>query len=319
MPLIKNFLNFKNNAYLYIAELFLKQIKTKAYDMRDGMKIIDAHMHYTGIFKPKEQTLLEYMDENGIDGAIVNTLNTNANMDVLEKISPEILMEKLKDRTKYKIFEDFEAAGQPSHTEVIALYKRFPKRIYPFFWYNNNDPNDPDQSKGIAIVKEALNNGFKGVKIQPAMIVAEMERLNPIAELLIQYDYPLYIHPSGGVFASPRTDPFKIAELSKRNPNLKIIIGHSAYTMEFVIETVIAIKSIGNLSKNVYFESSVSIPFGILSYIKVFGSDHVIFGSDSPPAGPWEVEYNKIAKLKIPNNIKQQIFCKNIEKLLGLE
>jgi predicted TIM-barrel fold metal-dependent hydrolase len=88
--------------------------------------------------------------------------------------------------------------------------------------------------------------------------------------------------------------------------------------MEFVIETVLAIKSLGNLSKNVYFESSVSIPFGILSYIKVFGADHVIFGSDSPPAGPWEAEYIKVSKLKIPNEIKMQILGKNIEKLLKI-
>lgn len=150
------------------------------------------------------------------------------------------------------------------------------------------------------------------------MIIADMERLNPIAELLCEFDFPIYIHPCGGVLAAPRTDPFKIAELAKKNPNLKIIIGHSAYTMEFVIETVLAIKSLGNLSKNVYFESSVSIPFGILSYIKVFGADHVIFGSDSPPAGPWEAEYIKVSKLKIPNEIKMQILGKNIEKLLKI-
>lgn len=286
--------------------------------MRDGLRIIDAHMHYTGIFKPKNQSLIEYMDENGIDGAVMNTLNTTANMDVLEKLSPNELMEKLKDRSKFDIFHDFAAAGQPSHNEVIELYKKYPNRIYPFFWYNSNDPNDPDQSKGIQLVKDALKNGFKGVKIQPAMIVADMDRLNKIAELLSEFDYPIYIHPCGGVLAASRTDPFRIADLSKKNPKLKIIIGHSAYTMEFVIETVLAIKSLGKLSKNIYFESSVSIPFGILSYIKVFGADHVIFGSDSPPAGPWEAEYIKISRLKLPDEIKMQIFSKNIEKLLKI-
>lgn len=289
-----------------------------AKNMRDGLRIIDAHMHYTGIFKPKNQSLIEYMDENGIDGAVMNTLNTTANMDVLEKLSPNELMEKLKDRSKFDIFHDFAAAGQPSHNEVIELYKKYPNRIYPFFWYNSNDPNDPDQSKGIQLVKDALKNGFKGVKIQPAMIVADMDRLNKIAELLSEFDYPIYIHPCGGVLAASRTDPFRIADLSKKNPKLKIIIGHSAYTMEFVIETVLAIKSLGKLSKNIYFESSVSIPFGILSYIKVFGADHVIFGSDSPPAGPWEAEYIKISRLKLPDEIKMQIFSKNIEKLLKI-
>jgi predicted TIM-barrel fold metal-dependent hydrolase len=171
--------------------------------MRDSFKIIDAHMHYNGIFKKdKDQPFIEYLDENGIDGAIVNTLNTTANMDVLQRFTPGALTDKVS-RSKFDLFKDFAAAGQPSHAEVIELYKKYPKRIFPFFWYNNNDPNDVDQSKGLAIVKEAFKNGFRGIKIQPAMIIANMERLYPIAELLCEYDYPIFIHPSGGVYASP--------------------------------------------------------------------------------------------------------------------
>ena len=101
--------------------------------MKDGYKIFDGHMHYNGIFLQKGINFIEYLDENGIDGAIVNTLNTKANLNDFIKQSPEKLIAHVQE-PGFELFEDF-CQGQPSHEEVIELARKAPRRIYPFFWY----------------------------------------------------------------------------------------------------------------------------------------------------------------------------------------
>lgn len=281
--------------------------------MIDNFSIFDSHMHYTGTFMHKNENLIEYMDENGIDAAVVNTLNTHANLGVLENNHDGDLLKDI-DIEKYEIFKEFRLAGQPDHSEVIKLMQSNPKRIFPFFWYNPADPNDPNQEKGIEMARNALNNGFKGIKLQLAMIPCTIEQLFPVAKLLTEFNLPLYIHPSGGVFASKRTNPFSITELAKKFPDLNIILGHAAYSMEFCVETVFAAMSVPNL----YFETSISIPFGIITYIKVFGPQRVLFGTDSPSAGPFNIEYEKIADIKIPREAKQMILSENIKRLIKI-
>jgi len=281
--------------------------------MKDGFKIFDSHMHYAGIFKPKKQPFIEYLNNNGIDKAVVNTLNTKANLGILKGGAPQEFFRKMKE-PDFNIFQDFSECGQPDHRQVIKLAKKYPDRIYPFFWYNPNDPNDPDQQKGLSLVEKHLDNGFCGVKLQHAMTPFKMKRLYPLAELLSEKKAPLFIHPTSGIFSTPPTDTFKLAKLAKRFPKLKIIVGHAAYTMEFAIECLLATFS----CKNVYFETSVSIPYGIVTFSKIFGPRRVLFGSDSPSAGPFELEYKKILALRIPDKAKQQILYRNISRLLRI-
>jgi predicted TIM-barrel fold metal-dependent hydrolase len=84
--------------------------------------------------------------------------------------------------------------------------------------------------------------------------------------------------------------------------------------MEFVIEAALGFMKTGN----VYFDTSLSVPFAIITYIKLFGAKRVIFGTDAPSAGPFRIEYDKITALTISEKEKKQILSKNIEKLLGI-
>ncbi|MBD3187699.1 amidohydrolase family protein [Candidatus Bathyarchaeota archaeon] len=279
--------------------------------MIDGYQVVDAHMHYTGIFKG-ERTFIEYMDENGIDSAIVNTLNKRANLGDFSRGSPADLVKKTMN-PGFQIFEDF-THGQPDHGHLEQLAQEC-DRIIPFFWYNPVDPDDP-KKEGLDEVKKALDAGFKGVKIQLAMTPCSIEDLYPLAGILENMDHvPLYIHPSAGLYGAGRTNPVDIASLCKKFPKLNIILGHAAYTMEFCIEVIIASFGVTNL----FFETSVSIPYGIISLLKFFGHRRVIFGSDSPAATPFEVEYAKISALNISNRARKAILCGNIRRLLGLK
>src|SRR5271157_5291172 len=90
------------------------------YFMKDGFSIIDAHMHYAGIFLPKGTSIVDYMDTNGIDAAIVNTLNTKANLSDVMRQDPPTLRKKMQE-TGFELFKDFRLAGQPDHESLLAL------------------------------------------------------------------------------------------------------------------------------------------------------------------------------------------------------
>ncbi|MBN2154245.1 MAG: amidohydrolase family protein [Candidatus Lokiarchaeota archaeon] len=281
--------------------------------MRDGFDIVDAHVHYAGIFLQKGKTIVDYMDENGVDAAILNTLNTKANLgDVMRKDPAELAMRS--QDPSFEIFKDFRLSGQPGHEAVSSLARKYPDRLFPFFWYNPADPGDLNQEMGLAAVADALDRGFKGVKIQPAMTACTVEQLFPVASVLTERERPIYIHPNAGLFASRKTEAVDVARLAKSFPKLDIILGHAAYTMEFCIEAVLHLARF----PNVHAETSQSIPYGIITFAKIFGPRRVLFGTDMPSATPFDIEYRKLALLDVPADAKALILGGNARRLLGL-
>ncbi len=281
--------------------------------MRDGFDIVDAHVHYAGIFLPKGKSIVDYMDDNGVDAAILNTLNVKANLGDVMRKDPSGLARQAQD-PGFDIFKDFRLAGQPDHEAVIGIAKKHPDRVFPFFWYNPADPGDLEQEKGLAAVASALDRGFKGVKIQPAMTACTVEQLFPVASLLADRKRPIYIHPNAGLFAARKTEAVDVARLAKAFPALDIILGHAAYTMEFCIEAVLHLARF----TNVHAETSQSIPYGIITYAKIFGPRRVLFGTDMPSATPFDIEYRKLGLLDMPADAKALILGGNARRLLGL-
>ena len=281
-------------------------------------------MHYIGRFMDKGQTIIDYMDANGIETAVVNTINTLVNSRNIgankftDKFSVTNFAEEIRG-VDFEVFREFRLDGQPSHEILLEQVKKHPKRLIPFFWYNPADPSDLDQKIGLKTLTDKLQHeGFRGVKLQLAMTPCDIERIFPVAKVCVDFDVPISIHPSPGVFSVKRTDAFSLLKLAKNFPSLKLIILHAVYTMEFYVEMLIALKTMPEI-ENVYFETSCSILYGILELIKIFGADRVLFGSDSPTATPFELEYNKIASLRIPKEDKRKILGGNIKRLLNIE
>ena len=83
---------------------------------------------------------------------------------------------------------------------------------------------------------------------------------------------------------------------------------HAAYTMEYCVS---CLKYFPKCS-NVYFETSLSVPYGINILIKVMGNHRVMFGSDSPAATTPDIEINKIRILNLDLNlVLNRIFSNN--------
>jgi len=69
--------------------------------------------------------------------------------------------------------------------------------------------------------------------------------------------------------------------------------------------------------KNIFFETSCSVSFGIYNLIKTIGHKKILFGSDSPTASTLPIEIEKILSLpRISKEMKQDILYNNVNRLL---
>lgn len=67
---------------------------------------------------------------------------------------------------------------------------------------------------------------------------------------------------------------------------------------------------------NIYTDTALASVHDIMDYIREYGTDRIIFGSDFPFGDP-NSELNKISRLPIPEKQKEQIWGSNLERLLA--
>ncbi len=275
--------------------------------MAEELKIFDAHMHHAGRFKQREQSLIELMDQHGINKAAVTTLNQDANLNAINKS---------KDINDIQGFlDEFVAKKQYNHEQVKKLVEENSDRIYGFFWFNPRIATNDDWS---LLEKYILEYDFKGVKTHPYIdFLKAPNDFHQLAEFCIEYDIPLYIHSGSGFFFQKQAHVKDYYRLAKKFKELKLIIGHAAFSMEYCVNLVRFFARDSN-TPNVYFETSVSIPFGILSLIKAMGEDRVIFGSDAPAANPPDIEISKICCLNLEESTLKKVFYDNFSHIMGI-
>lgn len=263
-----------------------------------------------------EKDLLKYLDKHHVDKAVLTTVNRAANP---KKYSNSVLNDKKDNETEVTIQESFEKfkrsmpKEQLDHQDVIDLSKRAPDRFINFFWFNPKIDSEEEES-GYRILENHFKKGFKGVKIHSGIHLLKIPRdIIKLASFIQDYNnsFPLYIHLTPKFSAFGGTSGKDIVNLAKSYPNLRIIVGHAGLAMELALELGLYLKD----NKNVFFETSCSIPFAILNLIRTVGHKRVIFGSDSPVTNPLQLEIDKILCLPIPDEQKQDIFYNNSIKL----
>ncbi|MFX1275105.1 MAG: amidohydrolase family protein [Promethearchaeota archaeon] len=273
--------------------------------MIDGIKIFDGHMHYIGRFKPRDESLVEFMDRYGIDKAAVTTLNQAANLDRILKSNGNI--------GEKEYLEDFLRKEQYDHEDLRKIISKNPNKLFGFFWFNPKIANEDDWK---LLEKYIKDYHFKGIKTQWCVDLLDVPGdLLYLAEFCIDNDAPLFIHSGTGFFYQKPVRAKDHYQLARKYRELKLIIGHAAHTMEHCINCLNYFSKMAN----VYFETSTSIPYGIMTLIKAMGSQRVIYGSDSPTANPPDIEINKILCLNLDKKSLENVFYNNIIHLLGIE
>ena len=259
------------------------------------------------------------MDNHAIEKAIVTTVNRAASSKIYTK---DNLNEKRKNNEINPVQKAFEnlrklmAKDQLDHQDVIDLVNRDADRFYKFFWFNPNIDTDQEEHN-YKILENHFEQGFCGVKIHSGIHLVKIPRdVMKLASFMQEYnkDYPLFIHftPKFSVFGGISSKD--IAKLAISFPDLRIIVGHAGLAMEYAIDFGLILKQY----KNVYFETSCSIPYALFSLIKTVGHKRLLFGSDAPVTNPLQLEIDKILCLPITNDQKQDIFYNNTNSLISM-
>jgi len=204
--------------------------------------------------------------------------------------------------------------GQLDHQDVIDVSNRDPERFYKFFWFNPKIDLEQEESS-YKILETHFNNGFCGVKVHSGIHLVKVPRdILKLASFMQDFNknFPLFIHFTPKFSAFGGISSKDLAKLAKSFPTLPIIIGHAGLAMEFAIDFGLTLKQY----KNIYFETSCSIPYAILSLIKTVGHKRLLFGSDAPVTNPLKLEIDKILCLPITNDQKQDIFYNNVNSII---
>jgi predicted TIM-barrel fold metal-dependent hydrolase len=278
--------------------------------MLDGIKIFDAHMHIIGRFKKRDESFIEFLDRFNIDKAIITSLNQSANMKTLTSFSKT---EDNKNGADLKLLNQFTAEKQLDHEEVKKLTQKHPDRLFGFFWFNPRIATQDNDS--YKILEEYIKKyNFKGVKTHAYVDLLKLNDYFELAEFLIEYDLPLYFHSSQAVFFQKPIRAKDLYRLVNKYPELKLIIGHAAYSMEYSVNCMRYFTK----CPNVFFETSVSAPYGIRLLIKSMGNHRVMYGSDSPSVTTPDIEINKIRILNLDKETLDNVFYNNISNLIGV-
>ncbi|MBD3254353.1 MAG: amidohydrolase family protein [Candidatus Lokiarchaeota archaeon] len=272
-------------------------------EMEGNIEIFDAHMHYTGKFLNKNETLIEFMDRFGIDRAVINTLNVSANSNLLindmKSIDDEEYGERVYENNRY------------DHSQILTLIKEHPERLEAFYWFN---PRNAEEEDWKLLKSHILDYNFKGVKTQGTLDNLRIpDDFHALADFCLQHDIPLFFHSGQAFFYQNSYRAKDIFEFVKQYKDLQLILGHAAYTMEYLINVL---RYFPNM-KNVFFETSLSVPYGINVLIKVMGQKRVMYGSDAPAATTPDIEINKIKILNLKQDVLEDVFYNNINNLIS--
>ncbi len=225
------------------AEFFVNTGSIEVYERLDDAKIQDAHCHL-GIdqdgHRMSTKTLLKKFDDGGIQKGVIFPLN---------------------DIIKQKCFEI-------SNDRIYKAFSEYPDRFIPFF---RLDPNSPVWKEEF---ERRVSQGFRGVKLHPRSqkFRIDFSEAKKIYELAEMEGLPMLMHVGFGL--EDNTD--KLLSIIKEYPDLKIILGHSAF-----VDIVNVLDSVFK-NKNVFFDTSVVKLYDLFFLMERMNPKRILYGSDIP-------------------------------------
>ena len=158
--------------------------------------------------------------------------------------------------------------------------------------------------------------GLRGVKLHPdtQLFAIDDPRAMPIYELCAQAGIPVYFH--AGDRRYHYSNPENLLPVLEKYPNLSVIAGHmGGYSVWDEAARMLA------GAPNLYVDCSSTMGFmddgRILSLIRKWGADRVVFGSDFPMWTP-KAELDRLLSLDLTQEEKETILYKNASCLFSL-
>lgn len=257
----------------------------------DDVLVIDCHGHYghSWHWMPyrDEEGLLTTMDRIGIDILCVSSM--------------------LALRGEY----------QAGNDETMALTEQYPDR---FIGYAVANPRYADDIEA-ELERCFQHPGMRGIKIHPTTYVHSYPingpNYEPVWDFAKRWGCPVLTH------AGPRSErhtcgPQLIAEVARRHPEVKLIIGHAgSYDSWAALDEHIEIVQ---QHDNLFLEISTMNRFyrSVDYMVQRVGSERVLFGSDGP-FHSFIAEIGAVVYARISVEAKENVLGRNMARLLNLQ
>lgn len=154
--------------------------------------------------------------------------------------------------------------------------------------------------------------GFKGGKIQSLFdgYAADASCVDPMAEILEQYNLPFFVHSGHAPFSLP----WQVGLLAERHPRVKFCMLHMGHGNGIYVAAAL---EMARRYKNIWLETSgTSMTAQIENAYKTVDPERIMFGLDLPFHAP-AVEIQKTLSCQLPDEAKADIFYNNAKKFLG--
>lgn len=187
---------------------------------------------------------------------------------------------------------------------VLKESKAHPDRFLPLItanpWFGQQAVTEVERGFGAGAVGLKLHPGFQGFQITDEIVY-------PLIDVAQLHQRPVYFHTGTPVTSMP----LQLTELAMRFPEVRMIMGHMGFS-DFWNDVADATRG----APNIYLETSGHWPSFIVEMVQAFGSERILFGSDSP-MNLMDIEIAKIVRHTANPNDRENILHRTAETLFG--
>lgn len=273
-------------------------------NVRAAMRIWDLHTHLTlDADSPvgSMEKLLVYSGRMGIDRLVVYMGR------------PGFVGGRPADvyRDRDPTPEDLRA----QNNEVLKVVEAFPTRTVGFVYLNLNHLDFSIEELNRTVAEGPL----VGIKLWTAARLSTPEH-DPLIARATELNVPIFQHTwlkvggdppySGGGSLEGETRPWDIAEVARRHPEAKLIMGHSGGDWEVALR---AIRNLENVSIGLAgFDPTAGVTE---KAVEELGPHRIIYGSDAGGRS-FGSQLAKVYGARISDEDKKMIFSNNLIRLL---
>lgn len=267
--------------------------------------MIDIHAHAAGCYGSAD-SIKNMAEKYGLEKVVLctspkNNQNLPAPPAMHFKQKPDgIFMMNRMNRLSYNHF--FKDNGDGNQF-TFELKKELSELVIQFLWVNPLD----------SVAMGNLENDIRryqpaGIKLHQAWnpFKIDGEEFKNLAEIALSHKLPIFIH------LYSKKEVRKMCRFIRENPRNVFIIGHLAGADIFAES--------GVNFENVCFDTSSSTRIqgeDIKWAVDTFGSEHIVFGSDTPYTAIDE-QIGKIESINLPDSVKEEIYSLNAKRILSL-
>ena len=245
--------------------------------------IIDAHVHlgHDRVFdeEQSEKEILDVMNANGVDIAIIQPMIDTPSIDVAQQI----------------------------HNRIAAMNKQNPKRIFGMISLN---PHLKEKEFEEEVTRCVQKLGFLGIKLNPIAHACSplSEDGTRVFEKANGIGIPVMVHTGSGI---PFALPSFVMPVAKRFPQLKIVLAHAGGNISAGEALIVAQEC-----ENIFLEPSWVAVHIIQKWVKLIGAKRIMFGSDMLENCP--VELAKFGNMGLSEEELQQSLYKTAKDFFNL-